>query len=110
MWRDLAWVAPFRECPPDVGVNRIRGGSAVIDAFTANGETLLVLEPDAAATLQWAVRNADYVDITSTIRTSAGKVLPGGPTISNPTGSSWPPRPEWGDARVSGSPTRPADT
>ncbi|HEY4090988.1 MAG TPA: hypothetical protein VGN46_05690 [Luteibacter sp.] len=86
LFPDMPWVSPFRQCPPDLGVNHIQAGAAIIDAFTANGAGLLVLESDAPVTLAWVVRNAIEVRI-SQIGTLGP--FPGGfSDIVNPVGTS----------------------
>ncbi|MBX3634772.1 MAG: hypothetical protein KF683_05200 [Rubrivivax sp.] len=79
---DLPMVPPFRGCPPDVGVNRLTAGAAIIDTFTVNGQTQLVIETGQAVTLEWAVRNATQVRISRTSTT--GPLLGGGTSITNP--------------------------
>ena len=58
---DLPWVPPFRECPPDIGVNRVRAGAAIIVSFTVNGAATAVVEPGATVQLAWTVKNADQI-------------------------------------------------
>src|SRR4029453_3625120 len=60
---DLPWFRPFRECPPDIGVNHLRAGSAIITSFTAAGATSTSVEPGGAVLLAWTVKNAEHVRI-----------------------------------------------
>jgi hypothetical protein len=80
---DLPWVPPFGECPPDVGVNRLTAGAPIIDAFHANGQTLLVLEMGQSATLGWSARNVTQLRLERT--SASGPAIGGATVVTNPS-------------------------
>ena len=84
--QSLPWVPPFRECPPLTPVNRITAGAPIIDAFTANGAALAVVEPGVGAFLAWTVRNATSVRIDRISAT--GPTFAGSTSLVNPATTS----------------------
>lgn len=84
----LPWVPRFHECPPDLGINRLRAGSAIIDAFTVAGGATTVVEPGATVTLAWTVRNAHHVRIDRIA--GAGPGFGGSASLVDPAGNTWP--------------------
>jgi hypothetical protein len=85
---DLPWIPPFRECPPDIGVNHLRAGSAIITSFTAAGAASTTVEPGGAVLLAWTVKNAEHVRIDRI--GPSGPAFPGGSTaLIDPAGTTW---------------------
>lgn len=68
-------IRPFHQCPPASPIVSITAGVAVIDSFTANGDTTLVHESGDPITLAWTARNCSAVTVA---RTSAQGPLFGG--------------------------------
>lgn len=85
---DLPWIPPFRECPPDLGVNHLRAGSAVITSFTASGAPSTTVEPGGAVLLAWTVKNAEHIRIDR-IGPSGPGFSGGSPALIDPAGTSW---------------------
>ncbi len=85
--QSLPWVPPFRECPPLTPVNQIRAGAPLIDAFTANGAALAVVEPGGGVFLAWTVRNTTSVRVDRT--SPAGPAFAGSTSLVNPGTSSY---------------------
>ncbi len=83
---NISWVGPFRGCPPDLGINRLRAGSAIIDAFTVDGLSSKAVEVGGSASLAWSVRNADTVRIE---RLGSGPTFAGANFLLNPIGNAW---------------------
>lgn len=83
---DLPWVPPFRECPPDAGVNHLRAGAAIISSFTANGGPSATVEPFGAVLLAWTVLNAEHVRIDRI--STAGPLLSGSTALIDPAGTT----------------------
>ena len=77
---------PLRDCPPDIGVNRLHAGTAIIDAFTVNGVAMLPIEPGDVATLAWSVRNADHLRLERVSATGPG--FGGSAVLLEPVGTS----------------------
>jgi hypothetical protein len=62
--RPIRIIAPFAQCPPASAINQITAGIPEIVAFTANDETVHVLQGGQPLTLRWTVRNASSIQIT----------------------------------------------
>ena len=84
---DIPWVFPFRECPPDIGVNRIRAGTAIIKSFTAAGGATAVVEPGGAVLLAWTVQNADQIRLDRI--SGPGPLFGASTSLVNPAGTTW---------------------
>ncbi len=80
-WQNLT-TPPFRACPPDNFVNRLRAGSAVIRAITINGlSPTTIVEPGTPLVLDWTVDNAEKV----VIECHSGPNFAGAKTLTDPT-------------------------
>jgi hypothetical protein len=64
--RKIRLVPPFGQCPPASAINVITAGTPEIVAFTANYQTVHVLEHGQPLTLRWTVKNATTVRIDRT--------------------------------------------
>jgi hypothetical protein len=82
----LAWVPPFGECPPDVGVNHLRAGAAIITSFTANGGASAAVEPFGVVLLAWTVLNAEHVRVDRI--SAAGPLFSGSTALIDPAGTT----------------------
>jgi hypothetical protein len=92
-------ATPFRECPPDRVVNRMRAGQPVILAFTVNGFERAAVEPGTPLVLGWTVRNAESIRIE---RSGSDAPFPaGGAAIDDPPGQTLNLGPFEGDAPLS---------
>ncbi|SDY88869.1 hypothetical protein [Nitrosomonas sp. Nm58] len=78
---------PFRECPPDIGINHLRAGAPIINSFTVNGEVFSVVEPGTPVVLAWTIRNAEQVKLS--LITNQGPKFAGSSTLIDPNGSSY---------------------
>lgn len=87
MGTNLPWVPPFRECPPDAGVNKVKVGAPIIDAFTANGATVAVVEPGQTIELGWTVRNTTSVRVSRV--SGAGPTFGGATALDNPSTATY---------------------
>jgi hypothetical protein len=83
----IAWVPPFGECPPDIGINHLRAGSAIINAFTAAGAAVANVEPGGVVALAWSVQNAEHVQLERI--GGNGPLLAGVSTLVDPGVSAW---------------------
>ena len=81
------FVKPFAECPPDIGINHLHAGSAIIDAFTAGGQSQLPIEPLQSVLLAWHVRNAEHIRIDRISAT--GPLFGGAVTLVDPATNTW---------------------
>ena len=81
--RVIPLVPLFSECPPSTAINRIRAGAPIITSFTANMQTLTVVEPTDTVTLAWTVLNAEQIRVD--------RVSPTGPTFAGSTSLVDPP-------------------
>ena len=77
---------PFHESVPPTTTNRVRAGAAVIAAFSANGTTVLALEPGIPLRLRWTVRNVETLTLERTSVT--GPLLDGATTLVDPAVTS----------------------
>jgi hypothetical protein len=84
---NLPWMPPFRECPPATAVNRIQAGAPIIDAFTANGSGMAVVEPGVGIWLAWTVRNTTQVRIDRV--SASGPTFAGSTALVNPGGTAY---------------------
>jgi hypothetical protein len=80
-------VLPFGMCPPTTNFNRLRAGTPVINAFTANFSLNAVVEPSQAITLRWTVLNAEQVQIDRISAT--GPTFSGSTSLVNPLSASY---------------------
>src|SRR4051794_5606615 len=80
-------IPPFGECPPATAFNHVRAGAAVIKAFTANWQSLTVVEPTDPITLRWTVDNADQIRIERVSAT--GPTFAGATSVVDPAGTSY---------------------
>jgi hypothetical protein len=74
-------------CAPLTAVNVISAGTPIIRYFTANFESVVVVEPDEPIILRWNVRNADEVILE--------RISPQGPMFNNNArvvNLSWTPK------------------
>lgn len=95
----LDMAAPFRECPPDHTVNRLRAGAAVIMGFTVNGLGEAFVEPGTSLVLDWTVINAESIALE---RLGAdGPGFNGAKLTMNPPGQSYELGPFNGDKQLS---------
>ena len=74
-------------CAPTTAVNFITAGEPIIRSFTANFETVAVVEPDEMIILRWNVSNAD--DVLLERISAEGPLFNGNERIDNPSRSSW---------------------
>ncbi len=79
--RQIRLVPPFGQCPPSSAINVITAGTPEIVAFTANYQTVHVLEHNQPLTLRWTVKNAITVRLD---RTSPSGTLFGSSTTLVP--------------------------
>ncbi|WP_377155060.1 hypothetical protein ACFJIX_23330 [Roseateles sp. UC29_93] len=86
MFTPAAVAAPFRDCPPDLEINRLRAGAAVIKAFTVNGLMSAFVEPGTPLVLDWTVINAESIKLKRV--GSDGPDFGGTPSTSNPIGNT----------------------
>jgi hypothetical protein len=92
-------IAPrFADCPPDLAINRLRAGAAVIEAFAVNGLSTIFVEPNTPLTLDWTVRNAETVIVERL--GNQGPTFYGSTSITNPSYSSFTLGPFTGDTPV----------
>src|SRR5439155_539344 len=84
---NLPWIPPFRECPPDIGVNHLRAGGAIITSFTAAGAPTTTVEPGGAVLLAWTVKNAEHLRIDRI--GASGPLFSGSPALIDPAGTTW---------------------
>ncbi|MCU1432639.1 MAG: hypothetical protein JWP95_1744, partial [Actinotalea sp.] len=78
---------PFHECPPPTAINAILAGVPVISAFTANGETVLPLEPGVPLVLRWSVQNAQTLTVERV--SASGPGFAGSSSVADPPASQW---------------------
>ncbi|MBN3760729.1 hypothetical protein [Burkholderia sp. Ac-20365] len=86
LFGEIELVKPFGECPPDIGVNHLHAGSAIIESFTVNGASTVAVEPGEVVTLAWTVRNADHLRVERISAT--GPDFGGSTLLTDPTVSS----------------------
>ena len=77
---------PFHESVPPTTATRLRAGTPVIAAFSANGATVLALEPGIPLRLRWTVRNAETLTVERT--SAAGPLLDGATALFDPLATS----------------------
>jgi hypothetical protein len=95
----LSIAVPFRECPPDRVINRLRAGEPVIKAFTINGLSPAVVEPGTSLVLDWTVRNAEKIMLER--NGSSGPAFGAAALVTDPAGQSFNLGPFNGDTPVS---------
>ena len=79
-------TAPFHECPPPTPATWLRAGAPAITAFSANGASVLGLEPGIPLRLRWSVRNVESLTVERT--SDEGPLLDGATTLVDPSAAS----------------------
>jgi len=77
---------PFHESVPPTTATRLHAGTPAVAAFSANGTSVLALEPGIPLRLRWTVRNVETLTVERTSAT--GPLLDGATTLVDPVATS----------------------